>query len=404
VRHRALRFSVAQRAPCLLLVGVGGAVDVLKLGGGGVSGETVEHAAGADRGELLAVPDGDQLRPGALHKGGQGIHAPVVDHPGLVDDHRRVPSDVDGAGVRAGDERVEGECLPGERGAVGSEALGGGAGDGDGDRLPSGVLLRAHGGVDHDSLAGPGGPDEDRGALRAGEDPEGVVLLGGERPADALGRLAGGVAARGLPDVPAGGPGELGRAAFDRLLLRADREGRHPLALQGQYPSVADHLAGDAERLIRRHLSGGLLQRDRAQVALLEDGVLFGQLRLDAVLDRTGGRGALRCVDEPHGLLGAERVGVPGLCPHPLQVRTRRRLLGPAVLQREAAKLAAFRRAATAGTEALRRPGDLAGAAGERFAQPLGNAGDLDMLRATCRGLCSDPDYVACRVLQARWR
>ena len=56
--------------------------------------------------------------------------------------------------------------LPGERGAVGAEALGGGPGHGDPDRLVAGVLLRAGGGVDHDALAGPGGADEDRERAR----------------------------------------------------------------------------------------------------------------------------------------------------------------------------------------------------------------------------------------------
>jgi hypothetical protein len=38
-------------------------VYVCEFGGGCVLGELVEHAAGADRGELLAVADGDQLCP-----------------------------------------------------------------------------------------------------------------------------------------------------------------------------------------------------------------------------------------------------------------------------------------------------------------------------------------------------
>ncbi len=111
----------------------------------------------------------------------------MVDHPRLVQDHCRVAAHVDGPRVCAGDQRVQGECLSGERGAVGAEALCGGPGDGDSDRVSPGVLLCAGGGVDHDSLAGPGGADEDRGALGAGEDFERVVLLGAERPADALG-------------------------------------------------------------------------------------------------------------------------------------------------------------------------------------------------------------------------
>ncbi len=93
-----------------------------------------------------------------------------------------------------------------------------------------------------------------------------------------------------VADVSACGLGELCGAALDRLLLRANRQGGHPPALQGQHAPVADHLPRDGERFVRCHLSGGLLQHDRAQVALLEDGVLLGQLRLDAILDRALGR------------------------------------------------------------------------------------------------------------------
>jgi hypothetical protein len=38
-------------------------------------GKPVEHAAGPDRGELLAVADSDQLRSRALHEPGQSIEA-----------------------------------------------------------------------------------------------------------------------------------------------------------------------------------------------------------------------------------------------------------------------------------------------------------------------------------------
>jgi len=99
-------------------------VNVGQLRGRGVGGEPVEHAAGSDRGELLAVAPSDQLCPGALHEPGQGIKALVVDHPSLIQDHRRVTAHVDSPRVRAGDQRVEGECLPGEGGAVGAEPLG----------------------------------------------------------------------------------------------------------------------------------------------------------------------------------------------------------------------------------------------------------------------------------------
>ena len=65
-------------------------------------GEPVEHAAGADGGELLAVAYGDELCSGALHERGERVEALVVGHPGLVEEDRRGLVDVDapGAGAR----------------------------------------------------------------------------------------------------------------------------------------------------------------------------------------------------------------------------------------------------------------------------------------------------------------
>ena len=144
------------------------------------------------------------------------------------------------------------------------------------------------------------------------------MLLGAERSADALGDLTGSVLACNVADVSARGLGELGGAALDRLLLGTHRQGGHPPALKGQHAPVADHLLRDGERLVRCHLSGGLLEHDCAQVALLEDGVLLGQLRLDTILDRALGRWALGCADQPHRLIRAESVIAGGLCPHSL--------------------------------------------------------------------------------------
>ena len=62
VGHRVLGPAVAQVSPRQLLFAVFGAVDLLELADGGVLGDVVEHAAGADRGELAAVADRDQLR------------------------------------------------------------------------------------------------------------------------------------------------------------------------------------------------------------------------------------------------------------------------------------------------------------------------------------------------------
>ena len=68
-----------------------------------------------------------------------------------------------------------------------------------------------------------------------------------------------------------------------------------------------------------------------------------------------------------------------GLCPHSLQVRACGQLLGPAVLEREVAQLAALGCPAVAGTEALRRACDLTGATGERLAQLAGDTRDLEV-------------------------
>ena len=105
-------FAGPQRLPRLLLLGVMGAVDVVEFGGGGVLGDAVEHAAGADRGELLTVTYRDQLRAGALHEVGERVEAFVVCHPSLVENDGRVGSDVNASGVGAGEEGVERHRLP----------------------------------------------------------------------------------------------------------------------------------------------------------------------------------------------------------------------------------------------------------------------------------------------------
>ena len=95
------------------------------------------------------------------------------------------------AALHARDERVDGEHLFGERGAVLAETLGAVDPDtatpaSDGRR----ELLGAGGGVDHDALAGPGWSDEDRAALGAGDDLQRVGLLVAEASADPLGDLS----------------------------------------------------------------------------------------------------------------------------------------------------------------------------------------------------------------------
>lgn len=100
-------------------------MDVLKFDGRRVLGESVEHAAGTDRGELLSVANPDQFRARALYEVCEIVEALVVGHPGLIEKDGRVGANVDCAGLGSCDERVEGECVSRECGAVGAQSLGG---------------------------------------------------------------------------------------------------------------------------------------------------------------------------------------------------------------------------------------------------------------------------------------
>ncbi len=162
--------------------------------------------------------------------------------PGLVEVDRRVRVDGELAALDARDERVEGERVPGERGAVLAEALRGGPGHRDPERLVADVLLGSGGGVDDDALAGAGGSDEDRGALGAGDDLQRVCLLGAEPSADPLGDLvARRLRASLYANVAAAAGGERGEPALDRLLARTHGERRHQPALQGEDTAFGDH-------------------------------------------------------------------------------------------------------------------------------------------------------------------
>ena len=131
--------------------------------------------------------------------------------------------------------------MAGERGAVLAEALRGGPGHRDPQRLVAGVLLGSGGGVDDDALAGAGGPDEDRGTLWAGDDLQGVCLLGAEASADPLGDLVAGERASLYANVAASAGGERGEPALDRLLAGTHGERRHQAALQGEDAAFGDH-------------------------------------------------------------------------------------------------------------------------------------------------------------------
>jgi hypothetical protein len=158
-------------------------------------------------------------------------------------------TDVDGVGVRSCDERVERASL--QRWTVGSQPLGGGAGDGDPERFASGQLLGSGGGVDHYTLPRPCWPDEHGGALGTCQDEQRHLLFVAEWDADALCDLTRRVRPRRMADISSGGLGECRGSPFDRLLLRTHRERRHPSALQREHAPVADHLACDLQRFMR---------------------------------------------------------------------------------------------------------------------------------------------------------
>ncbi len=251
MRHRALGFPGAQGGPSFALVWVVGAVDIGELSDRRALGDAVEHAAGADRGELLAVADGDQLCSRALHKLREGVEALVVDHPGLVEEHGRVLADAHGACVCASDQCVQGERASGKRGAVRAESLGGGARYGHADGVAAGELLCACGCVDHDALAGPGGANEHRDSLRPRQCSQRPLLLRAQMSGDPLGDLLCGLGSGGVAHIPPGRLGKHGDPSLDRLLLGADGEGCHPSAFQAEDSAVTNHCPRDPERLIR---------------------------------------------------------------------------------------------------------------------------------------------------------
>ena len=55
--------------------------------------DVAEHAAGADRGELLIITDQPDTAAAADDELDGGVQGEGVGHPGLVDDHQRGPAD-----------------------------------------------------------------------------------------------------------------------------------------------------------------------------------------------------------------------------------------------------------------------------------------------------------------------
>jgi hypothetical protein len=119
--------------------------------------------------------------------------------------------------------------------------------------------------------------------------------------------------------------------------------------------------------LVRCHLPSGLLQRDRAQLACLEDGVTFGQPLVDPVLHWSESTGWTIAGEEPQRLVGTEVVSAGGFPPAVLEIRACGELLGATVLEREVSQLTALGCSAVAGAEPVGGPRDLPRAAGERL-------------------------------------
>ncbi len=177
MRERPIATPGAQVSPGAALGVILGAPDLAQFGGRECAGEPLEHAAGADRGQLRGVADQHELRPGAVRQRREARQALGVGHASLVQVDRRVRADLQRAVLRAGDERVQRQGPPGERGAVTAEALRRRARDrGPVVWRPCG-LFGPGGGVDHDALPGPGGPDKHGGTLRPRGDGERMPLL-----------------------------------------------------------------------------------------------------------------------------------------------------------------------------------------------------------------------------------
>jgi hypothetical protein len=213
----------------------------------------------------------------------------MIDHACLVEDDRRLRTDVDAPSVRAGGESVERQRIPLERRTVSAKPLSCRTGDCDPDCFAACQLLRSCRGVDDDTLTCARWPDKHARTLGTSQDEQRHVLLVSERSPDALCDFARRVYPCGVADIASGGPGEYCCSSFDCLLLRADRERRHPAALQCQHASILDHLPRYLECFVWRQFSGGLLQGDGVQVAQLEDGVSVGEAFLDPILDWSDG-------------------------------------------------------------------------------------------------------------------
>jgi hypothetical protein len=349
--------------------------------------DPVEHASRTDRGELLTVANRDQLRTCALDQLGEGIETLVVDHPSLIENDRRIGTNMDGPRVRSGRERVERERAPVERRTVGSEPLGSRARDGDPDCFATCQLLRSCRGVDDDALACSRRADEHARTLRTSQNEQCHVLLVGERCADALCDLARRIHPRGVPNIASGGSGEYGCSSFDCLLLRADSERRHPAALKRQQAPIPDHLPRYLERFVWRQLASGLLHGDGVQVTQLEDGVTLGETFLDPILHRPNGWPDVLAGEQPQRPTGTKPVPARGVPPHVLKVGSVGELLCAAVLEREVAQLATLRRTTVASTKTISCPRNLPGTSREGVAQLLGDTCDLKILAVLPRRL-----------------
>jgi hypothetical protein len=87
------------------------------------TGQPLEHAAGADRGELRRVTYHDELRAGLLDRLGDPVPTVGVCHPSLAEMARRGVVDMELVALHTGHARVQREGLSGKRWTVMAEVL-----------------------------------------------------------------------------------------------------------------------------------------------------------------------------------------------------------------------------------------------------------------------------------------
>jgi hypothetical protein len=151
-------------------------------------------------------------------------------------------------------------------------------------------------------------------------------------------------------------------------------------AFECEYSSLLDHLPRQRERALWRQLADRLLKRGATQIAQLEHRLVLRQSLFDPILDRPGVPGRWVGGEQSQRLVRTETVAARDLSPRAVEVRPVGERLCSSVLQGEVAKLATLGRTTVPSTKPVRCACDLARAAGERVAQLLRDAGDLEIL------------------------